>query len=90
MIEINKGNLTSIATWIYILISPILVEYGYSIDQTMFVGAFVGIVGLALAIYSSANPNDMEILGNKVKVVDPVTDNGILNDEYVAGEYDDI
>ena len=90
MIEINKGNLTTIATWIYILISPILVEYGYSIDQTMFVGTFVGIVGLALAIYSSANPNEMEFLGNKVKVVDPVTNDGILNDEYVAGEYDDI
>ena len=88
MIEINKGNLTTIATWIYILVSPILVEYGYSIDQTAFVGAFVGIIGLILAIYSSANPNDMEILGNKVKIVDPATEDGILNDEYVAGEYD--
>ena len=46
------------------LISPILIKYGYEINQEIFVSAMVAIVGLIGAIYSAKNPNTIEALGN--------------------------
>ena len=63
--EYTTNNISTIAVFIYMLISPILVQYGYNIDQTVFVGAFVGIFGLILAIWSSRNPNTIAVLGNQ-------------------------
>lgn len=60
----TKGNLTTFLTWFYILISPILVKYGIEIDQTAFIGVAVPLVGLAIAIWSSKNPNNLGFLGN--------------------------
>ena len=46
------------------LISPILVKYGYDIKQEIFVSSMVAIVGLIMAIYSAKNPNTIPALGN--------------------------
>lgn len=80
----DKKNLTTIAVWIYMLISPILVKYGIEIDQTAFVGVAVPLFGLILAIWSSRNPNDMEILGNQ----GPAISDDIEEDDYEDG-FDD-
>ena len=46
------------------LISPILIQYGYEIKQEIFVSAMVAIVGLISAIYSARNPNKLSAFGN--------------------------
>ena len=46
------------------LISPILIQYGYEIKQEIFVSAMVAIVGLISAIYSARNPNKLAAFGN--------------------------
>jgi hypothetical protein len=82
--EYNTNNISTIAVFIYMLISPILVQYGYNIQQEVFVGAFVGIFGLLLAIWSSRNPNTIAALGNQPNTVDPTEP--VLNDEYECDE----
>lgn len=62
---LTKGNLTTFATWIYILISPLFVQYGIDIDQTAFTSFIVALVGIIIAIYSSKNPNTLSWLGNE-------------------------
>ena len=83
--EYNTNNISTIAVFIYMLISPILVQYGYNINQETFVAAFVAIFGLILAIWSSRNPNTIAALGNQQdKTVDPTEP--VLNDEYEYGD----
>ena len=62
--DFDKNNLSTIFVFIYMLISPILVKYGYEINQELFVSAMVAIVGLIGAIYSAKNPNTIGVLGN--------------------------
>ena len=65
--ELDKNNLSTIFVFVYMLIAPILVKYGYDINQEIFVSAMVAIVGLIGAIYSAMNPNKMSCLGNAPK-----------------------
>ena len=60
----KKENISTIAVWVYMIISPILVKYGIDIDQATFTAFFVALFGIILAIWSSRNPNDLEVLGN--------------------------
>jgi uncharacterized ion transporter superfamily protein YfcC len=62
--ELDKNNLSTIFVFVYMLIAPILVKYGYDINQEIFVSAMVAIVGLIGATYSAMNPNKMKCLGN--------------------------
>jgi len=62
--EFDKNNLSTIFVLIYMLISPILIQYGYEIKQEIFVSAMVAIVGLISAIYSARNPNKLSAFGN--------------------------
>ena len=80
----DKNNLSTIFVLIYMLISPILIKYGYEIKQEIFVSAMVAIVGLISAIYSAQNPNHMNSLGNSPKPIDPTEP--VLNDEYESDE----
>ena len=68
----EKENLSTIAVWVYMLISPVLVKYGIDIDQALFVSAFVGVVGIILAIYSSLNPNKFGFLGNDTEPTEDI------------------
>ena len=62
--DYDKNNLSTIFVFIYMLIAPILIKYGYEIKQEVFVSAMVAIVGLIGAIYSAKNPNKIGALGN--------------------------
>ena len=78
--DYDINNLSTIFVFIYMLIAPILVKYGYDIKQEVFVSAMVAIVGLIGAIISAKNPNTMGALGNA-----PTPINGeepVLNHEY--------
>jgi hypothetical protein len=87
ILDFTQGNISTIAVWIYVLISPLLVKYGINIDEATFTTFFVALVGIILAVWSSYNPNTFKFLGNKK--AEPVTDDGVLNDEYVTGDDDD-
>ena len=80
--EYNTNNISTIAVFIYMLISPILVQYGYNIQQETFVGAFVAIFGLILAIWSSRNPNTIQALGNAPSETCECDGTEPLNPEY--------
>ena len=60
--DFNKENLTTIAVFIYMLISPILSDYGVSIDQSGFTSIIVGVIGLLIAIISAKYPHTINIL----------------------------
>ena len=78
--DLNTANISTIATWIVVLIGPILTYYGYSIDQNTLIPIVTAIIGLGIAIWSSRNPNNMEILGNGPTPLE--TQETVLNDEY--------
>ena len=81
----NKDNLSTIFVFVYMLIAPILVKYGYEIKQEVFVSAMVAIVGLIGALISAKNPNKLKCFGNDIRPPYDI-DNPVLNDEYEAGE----
>lgn len=73
-----KNNLSTIAVWIYVIVAPYISQY---ITQDQFATLVVAIVGLCIAIYSSANPNTMKSLGND-KDVCTCNEETVMNDEY--------
>ena len=84
----NKDNLSTIFVFVYMLIAPILVKYGYDIKQEVFVSAMVAIVGLIGALISAKNPNTMKCFGNDIRPPYDINDQ-VLNDEYECGDGDD-
>ena len=84
MFELNKENLSTIFVLVYMLIAPILVKYGYEINQEVFVSAMVAIVGLLGAIFSANNPNTLGVFGNDKPTIE--TEEPVLNDEYEVGD----
>ena len=62
--DYTKENLSTIAVFIYMLISPLLTKCGIDINQTSFTTIMIGLSGLILAIYSAKNPNNLKKLGN--------------------------
>ena len=78
--EYDKNNLSTIFVFVYMLISPLLVQYGYEINQEVFVSAMVAIVGLIGAIYSARNPNTLDVFGNAPTPIDGTEP--VLNPEY--------
>ena len=84
----NKDNLSTIFVFVYMLIAPILVKYGYDIKQEVFVSAMVAIVGLIGALISAKNPNTMKCLGNDVRPPYDIDAEPVLNDEYECDEDD--
>ena len=84
MFNLDKNNLSTIFVFVYMLIAPILVKYGYEINQELFVSAMVAIVGLLGAIFSAKNPNTLKVFGNDKPTVE--TEEPVLNDEYEVGD----
>ena len=84
MFELNKENLSTIFVFVYMLIAPILVKYGYEINQELFVSAMVAIVGLLGALFSANNPNKLKVFGNDKPTVE--SEEPVLNDEYEVGD----
>ena len=80
-----QGNISTIATWLGILITPIIINYGIDIDQaTLTTFIYTGIL-IIIAVWSSYNPNTFKFLqNNKVFVVED--EETVMNDEYVYPE----
>ena len=78
-----QGNISTIATWLAILITPIIINYGIDIDQaTLTTFIYTGIL-IIIAVWSSYNPNTFKFLqNNKVFVVED--EETVMNDEYEA------
>jgi len=76
-----KGNVSTILTWIWVIVAPYLADY---FTQESFVTLGVAIVGIVIAVWSSCNPNSFKWLGNdNEKKVDEVSiEEEVLNDEY--------
>ena len=75
-----QGNLSTILVAVYAVLAPYISQY---VSQEVF----LAICGLLLVLWSAYHPNTFKILGNAT-TKSPEED-GILNDEYIAGDSDD-
>ena len=84
-----EGNISTIATWLGILLAPIIINYGIDIDQaTLTTFIYTGIL-IIIAVWSSYNPNTFKFLkNNKVFVVED--EETVMNDEYVYPEEEQV
>ena len=64
MMELNTANISTIATWIAILITGILAYFGIELDLNALIPLIAAIITFIIAIWSSKNPNEIEMLGN--------------------------
>ena len=60
----ETNNISTIATFAAIILTVILTQFGYTVDQTQATSAIMGVITLIIAIWSSRNPNTLTILGN--------------------------
>lgn len=83
------GNVTTIVVWVGSLIAPYVASYGISKD--VVVSLLFALLWLGFTVYSSANPNTFEFLGNqlKEKAFHINNEETVLNDEYVSDIVDD-
>lgn len=71
--QISKENITTVATFLYVLVAPILVKYfNFNLDES----TFVAIIGFVIAFISARNPNTIELLGNSENVEEPLSEEG--------------
>lgn len=75
--ELTKGNISTIATTIWVsIIAPILIYFGISIDQTLGIGILTAILTIIWMLWNAKNPNQFEFLGNAP------ADDGADDDEF--------
>lgn len=80
----ETNNISTIATFAAIIITAILSYFGYTVDQNELTPLILGLITLAIAIWSSKNPNTLEILGNAPTPLE--TEETVLNPEYECDE----
>ena len=77
------GNISTIAVWVYVILAPYIATY---ISQDVF----LAIVGIILAVWSSANPNSFKILGNQNQCgCNCEIKETVMNDEYETTDTED-
>jgi len=76
---LTKGNLTTFATWIAILIYPVIIGWGIEIDQVTLTSLVYTLIVIIVAIVSSKNPNTLKFLGNSNKS-EPTTEEAVGED----------
>ncbi len=75
----ETNNISTIATFAAIIITAILSYFGYTVDQNELTPLILGFITLAIAVWSSKNPNTLEWLGNgKTEPEESL----VLNEEY--------
>ena len=84
---INIGNISTVATWLGILLYPMIVKYGIDIDQETVTTFIYTLIVIIIAVWSSYNPNTFGFLHNKPSCT--CGDDEILNDEYTVDPNDD-
>ena len=82
MMETN--NISTIATFVAIIITTALAYFGYTVDQAQLTTVLMGVITLIIAVWSSKNPNTLAILGNQPQSLN--TEETVLNDEYEVDE----
>lgn len=77
--QMNIGNISTIATWISILLYPIIVKYGIEIDQAILTTFIYNLIVIMIAVWSSYNPNSFKFLKNfeEIPTVETVEDEPI-------------
>lgn len=71
--EYTTGNISTIATWtaiIVMIIEVILKHFGIEIPHETIVMFVTGVLTFIIAVWSSKNPNKLEILGNAPETID--------------------
>ena len=76
----ETNNISTIATFVAIILTTILAYFGYTVDQAQATTVIMGVITLIIAIWSSKNPNTLEWLGNG-KTEQP-EESLVLNEEY--------
>ena len=76
----ETNNISTIATFIAIILTTALAYIGYTVVQAQLTTVLMGVITLIIAIWSSKNPNTLKILGNEPQPV--ITEETVLNDEY--------
>lgn len=77
-----EGNVSTILTWLWVIVAPYLAEY-FTQDQFVTIG--LAVVGLIIAVWSSYNPNTFAFLDNEKEdcVCDVVgSEEDLINEEY--------
>ena len=82
----ETNNISTIATFMAICITGILAYFGYTVDQPQLATVLASVITLLIAIWSSKNPNTLEVFGNKPSVDSTET---VFNDEYETGDADE-
>lgn len=81
--ELNIGNISTIATWISILLYPIIVKYGIEIDQEILTTFIYTLIVIAIAVFSSYNPNSLKFLKNfkEIPTVETVDEDQVADED---------
>lgn len=73
-----EGNISTVAVWLYVILAPYISQY---ISQDIF----IALIGILLAVWSSANPNTFKFLKNdKACNCSCDMEETVLNDEYTC------
>ena len=81
-LTMETNNLSTIATFAAIIITAILSYFGYTVDQNELTPLILGLITLAIAVWSSKNPNTLAILGNAPQEQELTDEDLVLNEEY--------
>ena len=84
----QENNISTIATFIAIILTGIIGYFGYNVDQTQLATVIMSVITLIIAIWSSKNPNTLKCFGNDIRPPYDI-ENPILNDEYEIGDNED-
>lgn len=82
------GNISTIATWLSILLYPFIVQYGIDIDRETITTFIYTLIVICIAVWSSYNPNTFKFLKNNL-ICGCETEEIILNEEYTVDPNDD-
>ena len=78
--ELTENNISTIATWISILITGILAYFGMELDLNALIPLISAIITFIIAVWSSKNPNTIPWLGNNKPTIE--VEELVLNEEY--------
>lgn len=73
----NKGNITTILAWVWVILAPYLTQY---MTQDQFTTISIALIGIIINIINSYYPNTFQFLNNQT-ITETETET-VLNDEY--------
>ena len=81
--QMNIGNISTIASWISILLYPIVLKYGIDIDQAVLTNFIYNLIVIMIAIWSSYNTNNFKFLKNfkEIPTVETVDENQVADED---------